>query len=213
MTLYWPWPICHFSPRFIQQSRITVLLCAPFTAVHYVLVCLDVFAHSRWGRDGYVSTRRQQQSAETKAGWFIAPYWEHKSHLQCCAFKRPASWQHLPFINDWAEPPMEPETTKLTHSQSYSSFVSPLSLPSCISFQFLLPILSHAPLSLYPLSPCFYLNITLLILASYLPPPQPRFLHLQGMMGCSHHIPVSASGGDILLKLLKWQQHCHQICC
>lgn len=66
-----------------------------------------------------------------KAGWFIASYWEHKSHLQRRAFKRPASWQHLPFINDWAEPPMEPETTKLTHFPTNSSFcfTSLLSLP------------------------------------------------------------------------------------
>lgn len=71
-----------------------------------------------------------------KAGWFIASYWEHKSHLQRRAFKRPASWQHLPFINDWAEPPMEPETTKLTRFPTNSSFCFPsfLSAPSYLHF-------------------------------------------------------------------------------
>lgn len=131
-------PFLHPSIHSHHHASLLCLYCCP------LCVCLNACASYRWGRDGYVLTRQQQQQqrqpVETKAGWFIAPHWEHKSHLQRRAFKRPASWQHLPFINDWAEPPLEPETTKLTHSPSNSSFVSPLLLPPSVSFQFSLTI-------------------------------------------------------------------------
>jgi len=116
-------------------------------------VCVCVCVCYRWGRDGCVLTRQQQQQqrqpVETKAGWFIAPYREHKSHLQRRAFKRPASWQHLPFINDWAEPPVEPETTKLTHSPSNSPFVSPSLSPSLRLISIFSPYLSHKSFCLF----------------------------------------------------------------
>lgn len=196
----------HHRLQPITTSLVTLhpamcsLLCSVFIAVH----CVRVFGcvcRCRWGRDGYVLTRQQQQQqpVETKAGWFIAPYREHKSHLQRRAFKRPASWQHLPFINDWAEPPTEPATTKLTHSPSNSSFVSPLLPPSLTPsippshFNFFSPSISRIILSPSPSSLCFCLPLWLSKYcppSSYLSPPWPPFLHLQGMMGYSHCIAL-----------------------
>lgn len=195
--------LCLLSVQLHHPITMLVLLClycCPLSVC--ACVCWDGCACRRRGRDGYVLTRRQQQQqqqpVETKAGWFIALCREHKSHLQCRAFKRPASWQHLPFINDWAEPPMEPENTKLTHSPSNSSFVSPLSPHLSLSFHFFpSPIyLTHTSvppslnsesweglfLSKYPPTPFISPS------SSYQSPPWPPSLHLRGMMGYSHHI-------------------------
>lgn len=198
------------SSHFIQPC----LYCCPLRTRVWICVC-----RCRWGRDGFVLTRQQQQQpVETKAGWFIAPYREHKSHLQRRAFKRPASWQHLPFINDWAEPPTEPETTKLTHSHlTLPLFQLPPSR-HLISIFFFSPSISHIILSPSPSSPCFYLPLPLF---KYYPPiclhHGLRFSICRAWCYtpiaslCSHSVSPSTSIGDIQLKLLKRQQHCHHI--
>lgn len=163
-------------------------------------VCVCVCACYNWGSNGNALTQQQQrrQPVETKAGWFIAPYWEHKSHLQRRAFKRPASWQHLPFINDWAEPPTEPETTKLTHSPSNSSFVFTSLSPSRRLISIFLSLsVSHVTPSPSPASLCFCLVRLLLLLSivlpPYLPPPWPPFSLFAGHGG-THSASVHVCG-------------------
>lgn len=79
---------------------------------------------------------------------------------------------------------MESETTRLTHSPSSSSFVSPVSLPPAVSLHFFLSLsISRVTLPLSPASPYVSLH-----------PPPPPPLHSPI---CPHHgLPVLRLGGN-----------------
>lgn len=189
---------CPSMPIILPLGSVFIAICSD-----RLCLSLHVYGCYRWGKDGCVLMRQQQQQqpVETQAGWFITPYWEHKSHLQRRAFKRPAFWQHLPFINDWAEPPMEPETTKLTHSPPNSSFVSPLSLCLISIFSPYLHLASFSPQS------CF--SLPSLSSALLLPPVCPY----RGLPSSVHRAGWDARSGASLLAcpLSTWKlfkRHC-----